>query len=111
MQPVERVHGVVVDLDDDVSRSEPDILRKAAWIDSRDNHAALSLHPEMPRSLGAQGFDMQAELQGRPLLRRRVVLPAGIPREHLIAQLNRDTGVHLLPVSDIADLHLAAYLR
>ena len=68
MQPVERVHAVVIDLHDDVPGREADILSETAGLHLRDKYAALTLHSEILRSLQTQSFRMEAKLRGRVLI-------------------------------------------
>src|SRR6266566_3167140 len=68
MQPVERVHAVVIDLHDDVAGREADILSETAGLHLRDKYAALTLHSEMLRSFRTQSFRMEAKLRGRVLI-------------------------------------------
>src|SRR5256886_7223014 len=48
MQPVEGVHAVVIDLHDDVSGREADILSETSRLHFGDKDAVLTLHSEMP---------------------------------------------------------------
>jgi hypothetical protein len=53
MQSVERIYGVVVDLNNHISLREPDILGETAGVYFGDNHASLALHTQVPRAFRA----------------------------------------------------------
>src|SRR5438094_7543303 len=50
MQPVERVHAVVIDLHDDVAGPEADILTEIPGVHPSVKYTALTRHSERPRS-------------------------------------------------------------
>src|SRR5439155_3942257 len=109
MQPVERVHAVVIDLHDDVPGRESDILGETAGLHFGDDDAALTLHSEMPRPFRTQRLRMEAELLGRAPIRGTFLFIHAAGKD-AVAGFDRHIGLHLLAVPQVGDPYLATHL-
>src|SRR5947199_9340607 len=110
MQPVERVHAVVIDLHDDVAGREADILSETAGLHLRDKYAALTLYSEMLRPFRTQSFGMQANLRGGVLIGGRFLFLC-TSSKYAIARFDHHIGPNCFAVPPVIHSYYAYNLQ
>src|SRR5207247_974196 len=107
MQPVERVHAVVIDLDNHVSLREADVFGKTSRLHFGYKDAGLTLHSEMPCPFRSQRFGMEAKAHRRIFI-GGLFLFIRASRKDTIPGFDRDVGLHFLAVPHVIDPHFAS---